>query len=235
MLFFSWIVLAIIIITPLSFPMSGMLMFYDRYLYLLSSMIFMLVALLGSNIRSRYLRLALFVAFGLVQYRFTYMVNLYWKYSAYINSRLLHNMPPIGNKTVLLHNLPENLHGIGMIGAQPEGEFKRMRMSFLNDSLPNTVYDVASYNICTKTDGAHVNVINDSVVRVTLNQWGTWWWYEGQGGHSYQTPDYKLDMRDVGHWYELTLKHPRENYVLLFSHGDMWETVDMNKKGDDQY
>lgn len=235
MLLFSWVVLSIIIITPLTFPMSGMLMFYDRYLYFLCAFLFILISLIATNIRNSKFRVALLLLLAASQYPFTYTVNLYWKHSAYINNRLLTTLPPASDKTILLLNLPENFRGIGMIGAQPEGEFKRMRMSFLRDSLPNKVYDVASYNLANIEDGAHTRVINDSTIHVTLNQWGTWWWYEGQGGHSYENEDYRLDMKDVGHWYELTLKKPAENYLLLFAHGGKWETVNMKNKDTDQY
>jgi hypothetical protein len=235
MLLFTWIVLSIIIITPLTFPMSGMLMFYDRYLYLLSAFVFLLVAMLLSNVRNSYLRTLILVTIGIIQYKFTYEVNLYWKHSAYINNRLLSELPPLEDKTVLLLNIPENMHGIGMIGAQPEGEFKRMEATFKGHILPNKIHDVASYNMVTRNDGAHITVINDSMVRVTLNQWGTWWWYEGQGGHSYETEDYKVNMVDVGHMYDLTLKHPASTYKLLYSHGDRWEVADMSKINEDQY
>jgi hypothetical protein len=72
-------------------------------------------------------------------------------------------------------------------------------------------------------------------VRVLLNQWGTWWWYQGQGGISYENEDYKLDMADMGHWYLLRLKHPPEKYLLLYQQGDQWKIVNMKKKGEEQY
>ena len=122
-----------------------------------------------------------------------------------------------------------------MIGAQPIGEYKMMRELFVNKDLHNKVYDVQSYNMLDAGDGAHITVINDSVIKVTLNEWGTWWWYEGHGGYSYQNEDYKLDMRDPGHWFDVTLKHPASQYLLLYQQGDQWREVNMNKKNDDQY
>ncbi|MCW3121720.1 MAG: hypothetical protein JWQ38_1212, partial [Flavipsychrobacter sp.] len=33
-------------------------------------------------------------------------------------------------------------------------------------------------------------VINDSVINVTLNKWGTWWWENLTGSYSYENKDY---------------------------------------------
>ena len=105
-----------------------------------------------------------------------------------------------------------------------------MREIYTDSIPPNEIYDVASYNMVATYDGAHIKVINDSVIHVLLNHPGTWWWYEGHGAKSYETPDYKVTMNNVGQWYTLTLKHPADKYLLLYSVGDKWKTVDMSKK-----
>ena len=113
-----------------------------------------------------------------------------------------------------------------MIGAEKNSEFKLMHDLLIPDKLlTNTVYDVLAYNMLTPQDGAHVDVINDSMIKVTLNQWGTWWWLETRGGYSYRTTDYKLDLKDPGHWYELTLRKPANQYLLLYNVGDEWREV----------
>ena len=59
-------------------------------------------------------------------------------------------------------------------------------------------------------------------------------WVPGHGGKSYETVDYKLNMKDPGHWYELTLKRPAAGFMLLYEVGDQWKIVDISKKGVDQ-
>ncbi len=73
------------------------------------------------------------------------------------------------------------------------------------------------------------------MIHVTLNQWSTWWWYAGHGAKNYETAEYKVNMIDPGHWYELTLKKPASQYLLLYEIGDQWKVVDMNKRNEDQY
>lgn len=101
--------------------------------------------------------------------------------------------------------------------------------------INTAVYDVASYNVLSTEDGAHVNVENDSTIKVTLNQWGTWWWFRYMGAGSRETFAFKMNMRDVGHWYELTLKQAAQEYILLYETNGQWKQVDWNKKSTDQY
>jgi len=232
-LLFVWLLLSLFILTPLAFP-DILLMFYDRYTYFLNAFVYMLLALFVSYIPNKYIRILLLSVYGLTNLYFTIKVNRYWQQSTNIDNSLLQNLPPAGDKIILLLNIPENMNGIAMIGAQPEGEYKAMRDQFVEKKVNNVIYDVASYNMLTAKDGAHIMVVNDSMLHVTLNQWGTWWWYEGHGGRSYETKDYKLNMIDSGHWYELTLKHPSSQYMLLYSVGDQWKIVDMNRKNEDQ-
>jgi hypothetical protein len=233
-LIFSWIVLEQAILLPLAFPDIFWVNF-DRYTYFSDAFIYMLTVLLISYISGKYIGNALVALYALVNLYFTVKVNLAWKHAAYITNRLLKNFPDPDDKIVVLLNIPQNLYGIPMIGAESDGQFKLMYRMFINKNIPNKIYDVAAYNMNTANDGAHVKVHNDSLIRVELNQWGTWWWYEGHGAISYENEDYKLEMRDMGHWYDLKLKHPPEKYLFLYQQADQWKIVNMKKKGEEQY
>ena len=236
-LFFVFTLVALALNIPLWFS-DTMLVLFDRYTYLSAPFVYMLVALLLSFISQRSVRIAIIAAYALANLRFTILVSRYWGKSSRINNALLQNLPALGGKSLILIllNLPESMHGVPMIGSGKESEFKLMHNLLIPDKAITTeVYDVLSYNMLTPSDGAHVSVINDSTVRVTLNQWGTWWWFAGQGGNSYENKDYKLNLIDGGHFYELTLKHPSAGYLLLFEVGDQWKTVEMSKKGQEQW
>ena len=68
-----------------------------------------------------------------------------------------------------------------------------------------------------------------------LNQWGSWWWYDNQGARYVETKDYKIDMEDVGQKYNLTLKRPYKDFLLVFENKGEWRVVDMEKKNIEQY
>ena len=231
LLFSGCICLLFGLIMPLAFPASALLVFFDRYCYLPAGFLFMFVAMLLFWKCGRNMAIVILVLLGGANIYFTIQMNTCWKQSAYINNRLLRELPPLGTSRVLLLNLPENLNGAPMIGSDPNGQFKVMRDLLVDSSVKNTIYDVMSYNLTTMHDGAHINVVNDSVVDVTLNQWGTWWWYTGHGGVSYENKEYRVNMKDAGHWYELTLKHPADDIMLLYEVDGQWKKVDRDKKG----
>lgn len=232
---FIWSVITVAFLIPLPFPGPLLLVFYDRYTYFADPFIYtLLVMIVVRYFTNKYVLIGLFCIYIDFNLYYTIQLNTYWMDSDVINNKLLHHFPNPGNKTVLLLSMPENMEGAPMIGAQPEGMFKMMHEVFTDTVYNNKIYDVASYNMFADWNGAHVNVFNDTLIRVVLNHYGTWWWYEGHGAKSYETPDYSVNMRDPGHWYEISLKRPASEYLLLYSVGDKWKTVDMSKKNVNQ-
>lgn len=228
-LFLLWTALASAVVSPMWFPQS-MLLQMDRYTYLLLPFGFVTLSLLLWALPKK-IAIPLLIIYALVNINFTLTLNIYWKKSSDVVKNLLHTLPDPGNRTTILLNVPESLNGVPMIAAGSQGEYKLMHNLLLPKPINTKVYDAVGFNLLTKWDGANVIVINDSLVKVTLNQWGTWWWRDGVGAGSYENEDYKLNLVDPGHWYELTLKHPAENYLLLYLVDGEWRQVDMSLKG----
>jgi hypothetical protein len=229
-----WMLIPLLIIVPLTFS-ADMLVQYDRYIYFSGAFFYMLFSVVASLVTIRYAYLGIIALYALINLRFAIQASRYWGKSERVVSGLLHNIPDDRSKTMILLNLPQNMRGVPMIGAEKNSEYKLMHDLLVPEKqLTNTVYDVLAYNMLAPDNGAHVNVINDSMIKVTLNQYGTWWWFETRGGYSYWTADYKLDLKDPGHWYELTLRKPADQYLLLYSVGDQWKVVDMKKREGDQ-
>lgn len=233
-LLFVWMLITLALLIPLWFN-NLMLVLFDRYTYFTACFFYTLAAVLLSFISARYTRMAVFTLYALANLRFAIKVSRYWSKAYRVDYGLLTGVPAAGDKTIILLNLPESMNGVPMIGSEKESEFKLMHnLLFPGTKLGNRVYDVLSYNMVTPDDGAHVSVLNDSTIRVTLNQWGTWWWYEGKGGYSYENNDYRLNLIDGGHFYELILKKPARQYLLLYQVGSQWKTVDWGRKNTDQ-
>lgn len=229
-----WMLLGVSIVVPMSFP-DIQLSVFDRYVYFMTPFLYVLVALIISA-ASAYIAVAILAAYLTVNGYACIKINRYWQRSAQIVHKLVERFPEVGNKIVLLLNNPENINGIGIIGSRPESNFKVLyNITHDGRKIHTTVYDVASCNILNKESGAHVTVENDSTIKVTLNQWGTWWWFRYAGATDRETAAFKLNMRDPGHWYELTLKQPADNYIILYEINEQWKQVDMSKKGIDQY
>lgn len=232
-LYFVWTLITLLLLVPLWFP-DILLCIYDRYTYFTDAFLYTLLVLLAYRLRNLYLRMGLIGLFVLASLRFTIQVNRYWWKSEHIISSLLRTVP-VTDKTIILLNIPQSMHGIAMIGAEEPSEFKLMHdLTYPQKPMQGKVYDAMAYNMTTPADGAHVTVINDSMVKVTLSQWGTWWWYQTMGGRGYYNADYNITMTDPGHEYLLTLKRPASEYVLLYNVGDVWKIADMNKAGSTQ-
>jgi len=234
-LLFVWICLIFGVLLPLWFP-DLQLVNFDRYTIFINAFLFMFISLLFSFITIKYLKTVLFVLFACINLRYTIQVNRYWMKSTGIINDLLDAFPDPGTKIPLLLDLPDNMNGIPMIGASDESEFKLMLKLFRPEKKNiSNIYDVCSFNMLTPKDGAHINVLNDSTANITLNQWGTWWWYNSFGAVSYENAGYRVNMIDEGHYYQLTLKHNNEKYLLLYQVAGKWKTVNWNLKNSDQY
>lgn len=230
----TWILAAIGIVSLLAFP-DMQLVLFDRYAYFTMPFVYVLLLYFITRIPFKAVWMVIFAGYALVNLRFSVMVNDQWKQSSRVISGLMESFPDPKGRTVLLLNPPENMNGLLMRCSGPDSKFKMMYNFEQDKKIDVPVYDVASYNMLTPNDGAHIMVVYDSVMHVTLNQWGTWWWYGYHGAVSYENEEYKLNMIDVGHWYELTLKHPADHYLLLYQSGDKWKAVDWNNKNKDQY
>lgn len=234
MLIFFWLAICIAIVCPMWLS-DIQYVRYDRYSYYMLPFIYILFSYFLIRFLNRKAAYFIIALYAVVNGYFTWKVNTYWKQSADIVYNLSHKIPDPGNKIILLLNLPANLNGVPMIGSLAESAFKEMYNVNNPKKLNNTVYDVVSYNMVTPADGAHVAIYGDSLLHVTLNQWGTWWWYSRLGAASYENEAYKMNLMDPGHWYELVLKHPLNDYLLLYQVGDTWKKVDVNNKNVEQY
>ncbi len=232
LLLMLWTGFSLFIISPLIFP-DLLLVFYDRYTYMLDAFALMLLVVLFSSLPGKYTGGLIMLAYTMVNVYFTMKVNNYWLQSASIEQQLYDHLPDPGNKTILLLNIPENLVGVPMIGAEPESEYKNLRQLLTGRTIKNEIYDVVSYNMQDDGDGVNVIVKNDSTLRVTLNNWGGWWQYGRHGCVGYETKEYA--MKTDGRSYDLTLRHPAENYLLLYQVGDHWKIVDMKVRNQVMY
>jgi hypothetical protein len=224
MLLLLWVIAATALVLPMPleplFDLSG-----NRYIYVTVAFSSMLLALTLSAIHWKPAIIGLGAAWILASGYLALRTNRHWQTSAGLSQNLLKHVPPANGRTMIMLSLPYCYKGVPMINAFPYGNFRRTHNMLEQPPLTGKVYDAAAFNMASPNDGTEVEVVNDSTVKVTLLQWGTWWWYRDFGGYSYETPDYKLDMRDQGHWYEIVLKRPMEEYLLLYQVGNTWQAV----------
>ncbi len=230
-LFFVWLLLAVGIVVPLFFA-EILLVVCDRYMYLMLAFYWMLIVLLLYRIKRPAIYYGILGILACINLFFSLKLSRKWGQSAEVIAAIQQSPVLMPGKVKLLLNSPACLQGIPMIGTSPEGEYRLMHNLFFPPPIRDTMLEVAAYNMDWKTDGAHAEVMNDSTIKVTLNQWGTWWWIGGFGATSYENAWFRLDMVDAGHWYNLVLKKPASEYQLLYQTGNELKVVDMARKGE---
>lgn len=240
-LFLTWILLILVLTASSYFPRQQLVAF-DRYVYFILPGIYVLLLLLATRVRPVALGIGVMAAYCIANVLLLVKINGYWYHSSKIIGNLLNTYPVNTGKVVLLLNPPESMNGVLMIGSKPMSfydpysAFKLMYNLERKNKITDTVADIASSDMIHPGDGAHVTVVNDSTLNVTLNQRGTQWWqYYRTAADCDLASLYKLRIMDTSSWYQLTLREPAWRYLLLYTVGGQWKVVDWNKKNIDQY
>jgi hypothetical protein len=204
----------------------------DRHLYFTGS--FQCVALmliLGRLLRGKR---ALRVAAALILLAAIVNTAYYvwcWRKSTKIFYGIQYNFKVDEAPLVLLLNLPASYRGIGIIHANRTEELSEHLRIFYDRKPKGAVVDVAEYNMENNFDGAHVEVVDSMQLKVTLNQWGTWWMFGGFGLQEYENEYYSLKLDSDGLSYRLHLKRRVPGMQILYNQGDQWREVDWAKRG----
>jgi hypothetical protein len=153
-----------------------------------------------------------------------------WRNAAKIQYAILRNYKWQHIDTVVILNMPTYYKDVRIIPVNDRKEFEENLLVFGHDTAQGMVYGVSSYNMNHLWDGAHVVMQDSMTLKVTLNQWGTWWIYNCLGATNYENDLYRLELTDPGHEYLLHLKRRPKNMLILFQQGEQWRVVDLNKK-----
>lgn len=224
------ILCCVVLVSPIYFD-DLFSLYNSRRCYQLSLFLYMLVSVaLFRGLRSDRLALGLFLFYFVIAGGFTIRKVFHWKTAAEVQYTLLQKMTH-DNRPVLLLNLPSYYKDVRTYAAGNNNEFNRQLMLFTKDSVRN-LHEVSSYNMQHTWDGAHVTVLDSASLKVTLNQWGTWWLYNYNGAKSYETNLYKVEMTDPGHEYILRLKKRPEEVLVFFQQGYKWKAVDFTHRNE---
>lgn len=215
------------------FPYEG-----SRYYYLPSVFLYALLPLSFLRPGKKNVSGKIFLGlYGLCCVASTLYLNVQTGRSGTIFRNIIKNFKWEKAERVLLLDLPQTYNGVGVIGADKANNFKlHLNIFRKKDTITARIYDVSSYNMMGRWDGAHVTVLDSTTLKVTLNQYGSWWWYDGFGASDYENDTYSVTMIDNGFSYLLKMKQkPDKDIVLLYLVGDEWKEVDMSRIGEEQW
>ncbi|MEO6834025.1 MAG: hypothetical protein ABI378_15160 [Chitinophagaceae bacterium] len=235
-LLFGWAICALIIVLHF-LPEPLMLVNNDRHLYFTAVFQFMMVAIIVRALLSSKPKIWMgIMALLLILYSSLTAYTIWqWRQSTKVFWGIQSNFHWQDSPVVLLLNLPSTYNGIGIITANIPDDFSEHLRIFHHQPNHQNIYDVSGYNMQHPWDGAHVTVLDSTHVKVTLNQWGSWWLFHGLGAVSFENDLFAVNMTDQGHEYILTLKQRPKGMVLLYQQGTQWRKLDMKKVGVEQW
>lgn len=222
-LFFLWMLLAIGLITPLWFP-ERMLIVGDRYLYIVLPFFLISLCLLVFLIKSQAVKAIIFLGIFVAECAGTIYLNRIWRQSEHYTQSLQNSFPNLPDKPILLLNNPAFYKGAAMIGAGPDGEFKLMHNLFYPQQLSQKIDDILAANLCTFQDSTLFQFVNDSTLKVALQNKESFWWYGPDYAKSYESSDFSVVVLDK-HSYLLQLHGLPSKFVLLFQQNGRWQRL----------
>jgi hypothetical protein len=218
--------------------------FYDmfsyqgsRYFYFPSVFFYMLFSIFLLSLSRRFrLSAALFCVFLLVNVVATFKLSINAGYAGHIFNKILYDYKWEKEPQVFLLSLPIFFRGVPVIDALREQHFAEHLRAFRKDTISGEIYDVSAFNMNGRWDGANVTVFDSLTFKVSLNQYGSWWWFESVGGKDYETDLYKVTYLENGFSYLLQFKEmPHPNAKFLYLIGSQWKEVDRSKLHEAQW
>ena len=232
----SWILSLISLTLILPFWLKDSLMFTnDRYYYVPSLFLLLLLAVSVVQIRQKILRYTIGGIYLVLCLLGTIHIVLKAREAGQVFFSMIDSFRWQDRSHVVFLNLPNNLDGIGIIPAGNPHYFNKHLFAFGKDTIKGKTYDAASYNLIDRENGAHVTVLDSMTLKVTLNQWGTWWWGRNHGLTSHENELYQLDLTDPGHEYIMKFKQRPRDMVVLYQVGISWKEVSFDKPGQEQW
>jgi hypothetical protein len=226
------VIFCLILVIPIYFD-DLFSLYNSRRCYQPGLFIYMLISLFIFSIFSnKKVAVSIFSAYLLLCLALTARMVLYWRTAAKVQYGILRTFNFQNADPVILLNVPTYYKDIRIMPVNADNEFNTQLKIFGYAPIKGQLYEASSYNMQHLWDGAHVTVLDSMTLKITLNQWGTWWIYNYVGAGDYETDLYKVKMTDPGHEYILTLKSRPENMAILFSQDIYWRKVDMNKRGE---
>lgn len=229
------IIFCLVLVIPIYFD-DLFSLYNSRRCYQPGLFIYMLISLFIFSVFSdKKVAVSVFSVYLLLCLALTVQMVLYWRKAAKVQYGILRTFQFQDADPVILLNVPTYYKDIRIMPVNKDNEFNTQLKIFGYAPIKGRLYEASSYNMQHLWDGAHVTVLDSMTLKITLNQWGTWWMYNYVGAGDYETDLYKVKMTDPGHEYLLTLKSRPENMAILFSQDIYWRKVDMNKIGKEQW
>ena len=201
----------------------------DRLEYFISPFIFGLLIFTLFQIKQYKLRNCLLVGYLSVQLYLSNSNIAAWSANRSLQENLIiHSNFPAGKRIFVLaaYTNFKGVYGFGIDQMVPQ--FQTMYQILTHGKKIETdVHMLAYFNMNKLTDGVQVSVVNDSTLKVELNQWGTWFWTDMMNGLvSKKDIGYQI-LKDekMNHYMLVTFTDKKPDDVYIYQVGNQWKYV----------
>ncbi len=112
-------------------------------------------------------------------------------------------------------------------GAYIYRDDKRIDRSLLvlkNIDMKERIQEIAWANLNSLTDNITVKQNDANSIEVTLNEWGRWFWINGQGAYDYADKNFEVSFDELNHSYVLKFNTmPSKNDAIIYYTPDGWK------------
>jgi hypothetical protein len=197
----------------------------DRYCYVPSAFLLgCMVPVIGwlKNIY-KYSILCLYLAFSI---NFLHYNISSWHMASELQYSLEKDFRWWSSPRVYILNRPDNFRGAYMYRSTYQNAFAPSFLKYGADTIPGTaITEVLGYNLNRKTDSVIVENAGVNKLKVTLSEWGIWYWWQTMGATGYEDTLVKVRVDDYGHSYVVEFKNKRPGDVIIYSAGGKWREV----------
>jgi hypothetical protein len=149
----------------------------------------------------------------------------YWQQNGKIFNSLIADFrwPSARHIFILLNG--DNYNGAYMMRDMPESAFAEMLHVQRHIDIADRSYDLLQCNINTPNDSNSHEIIDSNTIRITLGQWGSWYWYKSFGANSYDAPLYTVTIDQWHQSFTARFKHKEPGDTYIYQSKDKWIEV----------
>jgi hypothetical protein len=108
--------------------------------------------------------------------------------------------------------------------------FIRALKFFKHQEMQNKLIEVAWANQKSLNDNITVEPLSNTEIKVTLNEWGRWFWINNRGASDYSNEYYSAAFDEWNHSYTVTFKNKLgTNDVVIYFTPDGWKEIALNR------
>jgi hypothetical protein len=197
----------------------------DRYCYLPSAFLYTLLMCLlfrYGNIFKWFLPIV-YIYFSIVS--LTYNLKS-WQQAGAMQDSLETDFRWWTATHIYILNLPDNFRGAYMYRSNQPSSFAASFIKWdKNRQLEGKIIEVLGYNLNDFSDSVYVEKVSGNKLKVTLAQWGTWWWGDKHGGTNYENEWVRVNTTGNALEYFVEFKQKKDGDIYIYAANGKWNQL----------